>query len=230
MIHSNFLSMITALACLATFDALVAQNRPKELDKAETKYKEARNKAEELLEQAFDTAKTQINKLKNVELPDRLKMLDIIKAEKERFQQSRKIPWSIMMRPALTQYLRTIKTAELELERVYAPLVEKAIKQSRNKEAEKLREDYSRLVDKERCVAVWRHRGGQNIQFLANGHIDQVDSKATWSLEGNILTMRWQTPGAPGGAWIDMCEISQDGSIYKGKNQKGHKITGEYVP
>lgn len=222
--------MIATLVFLATFNGLIAQSRPKELDKAEAKYKELRNKAEVSLEQAFDTVKAQINKLKNVELTERLKMLDTVKSEKDRFKRSRKIPWSIMMRPALNQYLRSIKAAELELEKVYAPVVEKAIRQSRNSEAEKLREEYTRLIDKERCIAVWRHRGGQNIQFLANGHIDQIDSKVTWSLDGNILTMRWINPAAPGGAWIDTCEVSRDGSTYLGKNQKGHKISGEYVP
>ena len=49
---------------------------------------------------------------------------------------------------------------------------------------------------------------------------------AIWLLEGSSLTVRWPSPRAPGGAWIDRCTLSQDGRSYTGTNQQGVPIRG----
>jgi hypothetical protein len=82
-------------------------------------------------------------------------------------------------------------------------------------------------------VGKWRHfveREPREITLLKSGKINGDDSKATWSIEGMRLTLTWPTKGAPGGAWVDTCQVSDDGKHYSGKNQKGARIRGEKFP
>jgi hypothetical protein len=76
----------------------------------------------------------------------------------------------------------------------------------------------------------WRQQGGDGnpapIRFLANGRINDPNGKATWSLKGSRLTVRWPNKNAPGGAWIDTCILSNDGRSYTGANQGGIGIRG----
>ncbi|MBC20394.1 MAG: hypothetical protein CMJ74_09070, partial [Planctomycetaceae bacterium] len=82
-------------------------------------------------------------------------------------------------------------------------------------------------------VAVFMHKGGPQepakMTLYANGHINSLDSPATWSRFGNRLTLRWPTKGAPGGVWIDSCKLSPDGKTFNGVNQSGYAIHGWHV-
>jgi hypothetical protein len=49
----------------------------------------------------------------------------------------------------------------------------------------------------------------------------------TWSLLGTRLSLRWPNKDAPGGAWIDECEVTPDGTFAQGKNQVG-RVTKWY--
>jgi arabinan endo-1,5-alpha-L-arabinosidase len=64
------------------------------------------------------------------------------------------------------------------------------------------------------------------IQLLANGHINQPDSKARWSIDGSVLKLTWPRADAPDGKWIDDCIVGRDGRWYVGRNQKGQLIRG----
>jgi hypothetical protein len=55
--------------------------------------------------------------------------------------------------------------------------------------------------------------------LLSNGHINQTDSRATWSFNGRILLMRW-----PGAGFVDRCVIARDGKTLDGENNKGTQI------
>src|SRR5205807_4448598 len=48
----------------------------------------------------------------------------------------------------------------------------------------------------------------------------------TWTLTGNTLVLRWASPQAPGGFWIDTCTVSDDGQTYSGVNQRNLPIAG----
>jgi hypothetical protein len=86
------------------------------------------------------------------------------------------------------------------------------------------------LVD---VVGHWRHSAGGDdsgeMVLLWNGHINELDGPATWTLEGTHLTLTWPHGDAPGGAWIDRCEVAADGASYAGKNQDDVEIHGTRV-
>src|SRR5262249_52969973 len=70
----------------------------------------------------------------------------------------------------------------------------------------------------------WQHSPGRPAEttfrpdgaILSDGHKD-----GSWTLDGSTLTLTWPNPQAPGGAWIDRCELSADGLRYRGRNQVG---------
>ena len=64
------------------------------------------------------------------------------------------------------------------------------------------------------------------LTFQANGRIGDPNGTATWTLDGNDLTLRWPSSGAPGGAWVDRCILAPDGSSYVGRNQFHVDIRG----
>ena len=95
----------------------------------------------------------------------------------------------------------------------------------------RLLENMLGLVDEPQLDSVWEHvlagREAVTITFYSNGAIDSPDAPHTWVLKDGVLTIRWQNPEAPGGAWIDTCELSAHGGSYAGRNQVGTGISGK---
>lgn len=97
----------------------------------------------------------------------------------------------------------------------------------------KLLADQLAQRDEPQPDSVWQHSiaGGQSaeITLYSNGTIDAPDGPDTWTLKGTSLVIRWKNPEAPGGAWIDRCQVSPYGGSYSGANQLGTRITGRRV-
>lgn len=98
----------------------------------------------------------------------------------------------------------------------------------------KLLEGQLAFENEPRVDSVWRHSiaGGQtaDITLYTDGSINAPDGPDKWTLDGSKLTIRWKNPEAPGGEWVDTCELPPLGGSYSGKNQLGTKITGKRVP
>jgi hypothetical protein len=68
------------------------------------------------------------------------------------------------------------------------------------------------------------------MQLFADGTINGVEkSKQSWSIANGKLLLHWKNPQAPGGVWIDTCQISDDGMTYNGHNQVNGKVAGKLV-
>ena len=82
--------------------------------------------------------------------------------------------------------------------------------------------------------STWKHSitngPSAEITLYSNGSINAPDGPDTWSLKGTTLVIRWQNPEAPGGAWVDTCEVSPHAGSYSGTNQLGTRISGTRVP
>jgi hypothetical protein len=82
--------------------------------------------------------------------------------------------------------------------------------------------------------STWKHSiaNGQSaeITLYSNGTINAPDGPDTWSLKGTTLIIRWKNPEAPGGEWVDTCDVSEHGGSYSGTNQLGTGISGIRVP
>ena len=82
--------------------------------------------------------------------------------------------------------------------------------------------------------STWTHSiaNGQSaeITLYSNGTINAPDGPDRWTLTGTTLVIRWQNPDAPGGEWIDTCDVSRHAGSYAGTNQLGTRISGKRVP
>jgi hypothetical protein len=82
--------------------------------------------------------------------------------------------------------------------------------------------------------STWKHSiaNGQSLEITlySNGTINAPDGPDTWSLKGTTLVIRWQNPEAPGGAWVDTCDVAEHGGTYLGTNQLGTPISGVRLP
>ena len=90
------------------------------------------------------------------------------------------------------------------------------------------------LAKEPQLDSTWKHSitngPSAEISLYSNGSINSPDGPDTWSLSGTTLVIRWQNPEAPGGAWVDTCEVSRHAGSYSGTNQLGTRIAGTRVP
>ena len=79
-------------------------------------------------------------------------------------------------------------------------------------------------------LGTWKHSvdfgAEEYLVLLPEGRMNSAVDRATWSLDGSLLKLRWPDAAAPGGAWIDACHLAPDGRSYVGRNQKGLVIRG----
>lgn len=89
------------------------------------------------------------------------------------------------------------------------------------------------LAEDPQLDSTWRHSiaNGQSaeITLYSNGTINSPEGPDTWSLKETTLIIRWKNPDAPGGEWVDTCEVAEHGGTYSGTNQLGTRISGVRV-
>jgi len=204
-------------------------DKPLVLEKAQEAYTNAVKDADTKLLQKFEKSSDQVA---NRKLPpeQRIALIDALKVENKRFDDSGLVPWSEPMWHFLLPYLQSRQSAESKLRKSYNIEIDKAIKA---KDDEKVKDLRAELKSKSgvKIIAKWKHNDGpQPIVFYSNGMINDEDGPGTWNIGPNSkLTLIWPNAQAPKGAWIDVCTVSPDGMIYAGVNQKGVKISGMYV-
>lgn len=90
------------------------------------------------------------------------------------------------------------------------------------------------LTKQPRADSTWKHTiaNGQSAEIVlfSNGTINAPDGPDTWTRDGKTIVIRWKNPEAPGGAWVDTCDVSPFGGGYSGKNQLGTRISGKRLP
>jgi hypothetical protein len=113
-------------------------------------------------------------------------------------------------------------------------------KSDRAEEAEALVQEWAllhnvfELAKDPQLDSTWTHSiangPSADITLYSNGTIHSPDGPDTWSLTGTTLVIRWKNADAPGGEWVDTCEVSAHAGSYSGTNQLGTRITGTRVP
>ena len=176
----------------------------------------------------------------------KVQLVEQIKKERESFELNDTLPTVV----PTDIYKRGVKSAKTKLKTALDIAVREYLQAKMDTEAATLNAELEELKSetaalpsaKEKnaekapfVVAEWIHRpnapgkGPNEIKLYSNGRIDNPNGRNTWSLQGRILTLRWQAPEAPGGAWVDICKLSQDRQTFTGKNQKGTDIFGRLI-
>jgi phosphoenolpyruvate-protein kinase (PTS system EI component) len=131
------------------------------------------------------------------------------------------------------------RDAALALRQQYDTTTAKLRKTGDSEEAEALVQEWIllqnalELAKDPQFDSTWKHSinngPSAEIALYSNGSINAPDGPDTWTLKGTTLVIRWQNPEAPGGAWVDTCEVSPHAGSYSGTNQLGTRISGTRV-
>jgi hypothetical protein len=220
-----FLVVVLLAVCPPCF----SQQEPG-IEKARKQFQQDQQSIDKKLSAEFDTV------LKRVgdgggKVAKRLAVIDVVKEEKGWFEKSGLIPWSAPMRPHTQNYLKSLLKAQDKVSQAYDTEINKHLQKNEDK-VNSLRADLKSVLGVE-VVARWRHQSGEGQamvhELYSNGRINGPESKATWSFDEEVLELKWPSPKAPGGTWIDRCKVSEDGKTYSGSNQIRTKIVGVYV-
>ena len=202
-----------------------------EIDQAEAEMEHSRDEARKKLLANFDAT------LKRLEKGDPTAevtaLLDAVKAERNRFEKQSLLPWSEPMRTYMMAYLHSMRAARDTLGHAYTAEIEEQVRQENEDKAAQFRTKLQ-SIEADEVVARLRHQVGNDadnsnvISLYANGKIGHPQSDNSWTFEGDVLSLRWPNPDAPGGTWVDTCTVSPDGKTYSGANQWRVAISGTY--
>lgn len=198
-------------------------------------YEPACEAARTKLLKGFDAAIDALAK-KTAPVEERLKWVDMVKKEKERYEIGGLIPWSEPMRPHVDQYLNSLTAAQKNLKKVYDSVIDKELRARNDKEVDRLRSERKKRLDV-KAMARWRHivygrEPGVIHTLYSNGKIDA--GNATWNYAKGELHFNWPLPGAPGLFSVDQLFIRPEGTTYEGTNidkpERKPSLSGVYVP
>jgi hypothetical protein len=132
---------------------------------------------------------------------ERLKKIDALKEEKQRFENRGLIPWSQRMRPHVAPYLTAVKAAQDNLHRAYDPLIGAQLRAKNESKVAELRADLKYRLDV-KVMAKWKHfangRLHHTVVLYSNGTFDNIDGKAAWSYSKGVLVFASPARMAPG--------------------------------
>jgi serine/threonine protein kinase len=191
-----------------------------EIEKARAQLEKSRAQARNKLLSDFDATITRLGKGA---------LIEVVKAEKKRFEKSRLVPWSAPMRPYMLAYLFSLRAALQTAGHAYTAEIASQVESKNDQQAADLRAEWKAVQDGE-VVARWRHHwpaGNAVIILYANGKIGKPEGADTWKFENGVLTLLWPNPRVPGGMFVDTCPVSQDGKVYSGTNQFRARISGD---
>jgi serine/threonine protein kinase len=203
--------------------------------KATKAFEKSREEARAKLLAEFDAVLNRLAKDKG-STEQRLKLIDAVKEEKKRFENRGWIPWSEPMRPFLAKYFVSTGDAESKVRHAYNSLIDEQLRAKNESMVADLRADLKKLLGVG-LMARWRvFRDGRPqgiFSLYSNGRINNINGNGTWVYSKGVLIYRWPDSKAPGGAWLDISNVSADGTTYAGTNNAPPgmrpKFSGVYV-
>jgi hypothetical protein len=209
----------------------VADGRSTDIERAVEEYDEQAGEARDSLLENFDTALGRLSsRTQGLDVDERLKLIEVVSEEKERFETQGLIPWSLPMRSYLAAHQRRISVAETRLRRVYQLAIKRALRADDQDQVSQLQADLNAVLQPQ-VVAVWQHRFGRGPRrtlLYSNGRINAADSADTWSFRDGILTLVWVAPPwclagrVPRlGGWLDVLREESAGAPDRGKLRPG---------
>jgi hypothetical protein len=198
------------------------------INKDKEVYLAAMKKAEEKLLAAFDRELDILPKAK-MKPEERLKLIDVVKAEKVAFQNRGRIPWSAPMRVAMHDYLKTMIASRRRLAQSFdkATIFYMKSENAKSKAYSAWKSEALRPI----VLSVWNYTWAPGKtarwEFFSDGTIG--GGLVTWALEKDLVIAKRADAGVKGGYWIDTCKLSRDGKTMSGANQLGHRKSGQLL-
>jgi hypothetical protein len=166
------------------------------------------------------------------------KRVEQLKKAKEKFSASGTLPLPEVLLKPVDTFEHSLNAATKELEESFDKASSAASKMKLDEFAAELssqKKTFEKAFVKRhppRIISRWVHivnrRDRMQFNFASDGRIVMRDGNApsTWEINGRTLTLRHPDRRAPGGAWVDKCQISADGKSYRGRNQDKAEIQG----
>jgi len=169
--------------------------------------------------------------------PNLVGHMDRLKAAKQRFEATGKIPSPDLMGAPADAFERDLKKAKDALDSDFDKAIAAALRLRLDPLVGRLRsqkrqfESDFQATHPPRVVARWLHvvgRGDRYIfDFASDGRVLSPSiADRTWEIQGKKLILKTRSSKAPSGYWIDVCRISPDGQHYTGRNQDKTEIQG----
>ena len=169
------------------------------------------------------------------------KRIDQLKAAKEKFSAKGTLPLPEVLLKPVDTFENSLNAAKKELEQSFDKGISAASKMKLDEFAGELtsqKKTFEESFDKRhppRIVSRWVHvvnrRSRNQFDFASDGRIIAPDGGdgRTWEINGRTLIIRSRDQKAPGGAWVDKCQISADGKSYSGRSQVKAEIQGTRI-
>ncbi|HEV3261717.1 MAG TPA: serine/threonine-protein kinase [Gemmataceae bacterium] len=220
---------VAAQANTAVAPAPVDQLR-KDIDLAKAAYQEACKRIDRKLLAAC-AKEIEAVRAQHLKAEKQLQAIQALTTAKEAFEQDHAMPWSQRMRPAAIDYLRSLRAAASPLRQPYDRAIQHYTKAGSLTAAEELRAEKHaalapRVVGTWACTAVGGPRQW-SVTLYANGSANARDGSQRWELHRHGIVILSRDPAAPGGIWIDTCQVAADGFALTARNQKGFRFTAK---
>jgi serine/threonine protein kinase/tetratricopeptide (TPR) repeat protein len=218
-------------------DLIEPGNRLKRLtidvDVTKKAYQNALGVAQRRLIAAFGAAVKQLAATK-MDAKERQRQINLLEIDLRVFKLKGQLPWSWSMRTTAMAYLSELRSATGHLANARSYQLRRYRRpQESDKKVEQLLTSVEPLLSPH-VLGTWSCKGlNFNGSFVwklySNGKINDPNGASTWSLEQSGMTLHIHTPEAPGGVWIDSCEIGVAGQYFKAKNQRNGMYEGRLV-
>ncbi|MBC7817743.1 MAG: hypothetical protein IAG10_12690 [Planctomycetaceae bacterium] len=165
------------------------------------------------------------------------KRVDQLKEAKGKFSDSGTLPLPEVLLKPVDTFEHSLNAATKELEQSFDKAISAASKSKFDEFAAELSSQKKvfeqafvkrhppRIVA--RWVHVWKREYRVQFDFASDGRIIAPDGvERTWEIKGKTLILRQPDRRAPGGVWVDKCQISADGKSYRGRNQDNVETQG----
>lgn len=207
----------------------------KQIEISVTKYAESLKEADDRLLKAFDAELALVRKQGNLKAEERLLLIEKISADKAIYEKKGLLPLSSRMRPASVSYIKSVQEAKSPLSTAYDKAIDHLSKAkddagatAKLNEKRKLLEP--KIASRWNCAGVtWK--GNMTYVLYSDGtaRIETEPEIATWTIGKDVVVIRKPDARAPGGAWIETCQIDASGLTMLATNQRGGKWRGTRI-
>lgn len=230
------IGVVAAVCCLLHTTSWSEDPALKRLDDVIEDYQKTEQHAIEILLQAFELETDKIREGRSrfsagMSAADRIHFARVMQAERKSFIQSRTLPLSIALRQHTSQYLFKITTVRHKVLSAYDRAADMKLRSGEDTKSEQLIEKAREILDPKRAFCFqYQIAPGEVVKnwvLFDNGKLIMPNGKPSWSISGNLLTMKGEVGRTlKDGIWTDRLIISNDGLSISGKNHVNHQNSG----
>jgi hypothetical protein len=208
-------SWFTPLALLPLGDSQA------DIDRAIKNYDADLTKARSDLDRAFQSALTAVRR-RSGKPEERLAAVKILEADQARFSRNGLVSWALPMRDDSRDYVVALNKAARQANEAFDRVIDKLVASGDDQAAASLAV-IKRKTIAPHVIAALEAPGHFTNRLLSNGHVNEANSRWTWSIDKAGL---FATGPHEGEIYVDRYTLSEDGAKFRLKNNKNAQLNG----